>query len=763
MRNAYSMHDLDREAIVGSKKGDLANGSGMATSASAEQLRLADKIDMFLDTVSKQQEAITKMVAERKMRRASIHSSILMANNSHVGRKRSNISSSSIVTSSVMSFRPRKSPVVPRRGGGVPVRQQPPPVLRHDPSVKKENFEQPRQPLTSRIMSARPANDDKMTALKKNPASRPRSSRNTPEPSTPIKPLEVGHVQSKVRQDRNYQPPRHKSKVSGSGSGRMQHQSSSKSGGSRSSKKVSETPEDDYGEDFEEDDEDDDHEANENEDDTDRVMAKQKEEWLYDQAIRGRARQKAAMAMIFKGNGVGHHPSYPEKESSKDSAYGFSGGETSRLQTREPTPDTGTYQRHNHHHNLVNVRHQQITNNLSKRKQFLNSLGTTVRPTKGRHPKRPYVTTPTRTAVAGNKRNIGNRFSSASSTLADSIVNDPAKIDFLNKVTKDVLNRGVFTDKAIRRALENQLTNHRIATSLSVMEKSSLLSKLRQDFGIDPPVVVNDNHRRIEGKKRGSLKQRSLSENSSSSSNLPPKMTLNGGTSPLLVEDVDDDIACIILRDESDAEVAEIIRRALGRGGDEKQSRSYPRSLDDKRYASPHTDEDEEEEEDVKESRPRDKPPEAVKSPGKLFESLNLSNLNVSFNSSSMAEAKRRLEESRTQALLVKSFAYNQEKAKAAATTNRKATVVVSEKTDNKQYKNMREENSEPEEDHDQRDSDKTVDDSREATPVKYEETVSEASQENVDDEPEDVNENGDNDEEESIVEENIQYDSDSD
>ena len=44
---------------------------------------------------------------------------------------------------------------------------------------------------------------------------------------------------------------------------------------------------------------------------------------------------------------------------------------------------------------------------------------------------------------------------------------------------------------------------------------------------------------------------------------------------------------------------------------------------------------------------------------GKLFESLNLTNLNVSFNSANMHEAKRRLEESRTQALLMKSFAYN--------------------------------------------------------------------------------------------------------
>merc|ERR1719273_2146340 len=57
---------------------------------------------------------------------------------------------------------------------------------------------------------------------------------------------------------------------------------------------------------------------------------------------------------------------------------------------------------------------------------------------------------------------------------------------------------------------------------------------------------------------------------------------------------------------------------------------------------------------------PRETLPVQTKLGGdKLFESLNLTNLNVSFNSANMHEAKRRLEESRTQALLMKSFAYN--------------------------------------------------------------------------------------------------------
>ena len=46
---------------------------------------------------------------------------------------------------------------------------------------------------------------------------------------------------------------------------------------------------------------------------------------------RVRARQRAAVMVKRQESGA-------EKASSKDSAYGYSGGETSRMHTREPTP-----------------------------------------------------------------------------------------------------------------------------------------------------------------------------------------------------------------------------------------------------------------------------------------------------------------------------------------------------------------------------------------------------------------------------------------
>ena len=163
-------------------------------------------------------------------------------------------------------------------------------------------------------------------------------------------------VSSRLTQDRNYQPPRRK------------QQSVQKELTSQDTLKTTNSAEDDYGgDDFEEDEEEEDDE------DTDRALAKQKEAWLFDQAIRGRARQKAAEAL---------KSSIQEKESSKDSAYGFSGGENSRLHTREPTPDANNYHVQpriiNHHYRGLNSRGPPppVSQNASnKRKQFLSSLG----------------------------------------------------------------------------------------------------------------------------------------------------------------------------------------------------------------------------------------------------------------------------------------------------------------------------------------------------------------------------------------------------
>ena len=120
---------------------------------------------------------------------------------------------------------------------------------------------------------------------------------------------------------------------------------------------------------------------------------------------------------------------YQEKESSKDSAYGFSGGENSRLHTREPTPDTN----HVVQPRIINAPGRlskgpppPVCQNPSLRKQFSASFG----------PNRRF---------SPPRRNVPAKISSAGqgNNLLD--VSDPQKVDFLNRVTKDILSKGCFT------------------------------------------------------------------------------------------------------------------------------------------------------------------------------------------------------------------------------------------------------------------------------------------------------------------------------
>jgi len=104
--------------------------------------------------------------------------------------------------------------------------------------------------------------------------------------------------------------------------------------------------------------------------------------------------------------------------------------------------------------------------------------------------------------------------------------------------------------------------------------------------------------------------EHSSSESSFSPLRPPPKRTLS---SP-------DDSLKSLLKDESDQEIVEIL----------KSTRK------------------------LEQAKPRPPPDNCL-----LSASLNLTNLNVSFNSSNIQDAKRKLEASRTQALLVKSFAHD--------------------------------------------------------------------------------------------------------
>ena len=506
MRKATSMRELSRD--------------DQDIMFDAEEIKMADKIDNFLQTVKEQQESLAKMLEQRRMRRPSGMSSTkqTVASNTNMTRKRSNTSSLNNTKAKVNSWISR------------------PP---------NKSLESKRKPATQ-------------SSFKMNNGMRP------------VPAFSVEDVTSKLKGDRNYQPPRRK---------RVQRPMQPQSRSLTRQETIKSTTE--YNDDFEEEEDVDCQERDEED-----MITKKKEAWLFDQAIRGRARQKAAQAMKMnkKING------YQEKESSKDSAYGFSGGENSRLHTREPTPDTNilapkimTPSRR-----TSASRHQH--NAASKRKQFLNSLKGPSTP-----PGRKYVSKSPNGNVVSNKSPIRH--------IVDQAETD--KVEFLNRVTKEILARGNFTEKAIKRALESQLSSDgRVIQRVTLTEKTALVNKLKADLGIERP--------------SGTARQRSSnSESSSTASPKDSKRQKEGHGNEK------DDLS-LLLASESDADLVEIIKGSVRKCTKPRIQGSILLPQSDK---SP-----------LKE----DKRKVSQMSHSNQLDSLNLTNLNVSFNSCNMAEAKRR-------------------------------------------------------------------------------------------------------------------------
>ena len=513
MRKATSMRELSRD--------------DQDIMIDAEETKMADKIDNFLQTVKEQQESLAKMLEQRRMRRPSGMSSTKQTVVSHgnLTRKRSNTSSLNNTKAKVNSWisRPPNKSIEARR---------------------------------------KPANQN--NSFKMNNGMRP------------VPAFSVEDVTSKLKGDRNYQPPRRK---------RVQQRPMQQSRSLTRQETIKSTEE--YNDDFEEEDD-----VNERDDED--MITKKKEAWLYDQAIRGRARQKAAQAMKMNQKISG----YQEKESSKDSAYGFSGGENSRLHTREPTPDTNilapkiiTPLRR------TSSRHQQ--NAASKRKQFLNNLKGPSTP-----PGRKYVSKSPNNMVS-NKSPIRH--------IVDQGETD--KVEFLNQVTKEILARGNFTEKAIKRALESQLnSNGHVIQRVTLTEKTALVNKLKADLGIERPSSSS--------RPSAAARQRSSNSESSSTSTSPKDSKRHKE-----VHENDNDDLSLLLASESDADLVEIIKSV--------RKCTKPRIQESNQF--PHSDKSA-----LKEDKRKVSQMSQRSNAGNQLDSLNLTNLNVSFNSCNMAEAKRR-------------------------------------------------------------------------------------------------------------------------
>ena len=186
-----------------------------------------------------------------------------------------------------------------------------------------------------------------------------------------------------------------------------------------------------------------------------------------------------------------------------------------------------------------------VCQNPSLRKQYGNL---TKFSSPSRRPPEPEMTNAQR----------GTRLRSSFTNVFD--VSDPKKVDFVNEVTKDILRRGHFTEKAIKRALESQLiaSSNRGTTTLTSAEKTELVGQLKKQFGIDKS--SNSNSSRV-------VIQRSLSDSSSFESNTktnsriimtPPKISDEQDE----IESFEDDLSSI-LRDESDADIVELLKTTI--------------------------------------------------------------------------------------------------------------------------------------------------------------------------------------------------------
>ena len=451
---------------------------------------MADKIDDFLKTVNEQQEALNKLLEERRQHKGS------------------------------QVRGTRRTSSLAQRLSTKPTLQAP---------LQKTNRKAAKNTIA----------DEKRKLVQKPLAN-----------ATPV--IDASRITSKLKTDRNYQPPRRQRVAQPTKSMEVQE---------------------DYGDDFEPDNDEDDDDDNDEEEEDLNAVAKQKEAWLYDQAIRGRARQKAALLRKQF-----HH----EKESSKDSAYGFSGGENSRLHTREPTPDANNHlQPRLIHSRLKGPR----ASTSSTPKKQLGSL----------HSGSKKGTTIIRKSLEMNEY-------------------DSHKVDFLNQVTREILSRGLYTEKAILKAVEGQMD--RETANLSLKQKSDMVQKLKLDLGLDQSRKKKQAYARTTSEESGASPPAALTRSRPRKNPQAPIALQISSPEP-------DDSLKSLLKDESDEEIIEILKST-------RQMAKHP-----------------------------SQPSKVNGSSSLTSASLNLTNLNVSFNSSNIQEAKRKLEESRTQALLVKSFAYD--------------------------------------------------------------------------------------------------------
>jgi len=377
-------------------------------------------------------------------------------------------------------------------------------------------------------------------AKRKQLNSRPQSKNNTRPASAAVSHLSlVPDVESRVRYSRNYQAPRRKKIV------KEEQQIPVKT----SEAHIIE----EYEADFDSDEYEEVNIINTETNDEETEIDNHREAWLVEQAERGRARQRALMMRSenTKVSGNTKHRneiSFREKESSRDSAYGFSAD--SRMPTREPTPDS----------RMQSSQYKRILGTLKPKKEILKV-----------HIKE------------GTKKDQSE------------YENSDSHLKFLTDVTNDIINRGIFSEKGLRSAINSQVKKkeHKISS----IETENLLKELKLQLGIEAntggqrQIHSNTSEQRSNPKKKNPLPP------------TPPNRKMLHNIRELTKKKTNEDK---LLDDMSERQISDLLREA---------------SLDSDTVNSIM--------DIITKDRESDKA--STDSP-KLFNSVNISNFNISFN-----------------------------------------------------------------------------------------------------------------------------------
>ena len=223
----------------------------------------------------------------------------------------------------------------------------------------------------------------------------------------------VENVESRLKYNRNYQGPVKKKTII-----KIKEPAYEPVDCERKVEYEADFESDEYGDNLNRDDEK--YAVNDENDEVDEA-ALQRQAWLMEQAERGRARQRALMSRLSNDihcneETVLDQRISQEKESSRDSAYGYSAD--SRMPTREPTPDN----------RMLTVSHAQQTKrlllNLKNKKEAKNFQSKSKEEVK--------------TEDASHKKKLH-------------------QINFLRDVTNDIITRGIYSERGLRNAITGQV------------------------------------------------------------------------------------------------------------------------------------------------------------------------------------------------------------------------------------------------------------------------------------------------------------------